>query len=338
GEPLVRPDILSLIAKARQLGLHIVLSTNGTLLDEKTANQLASYKISYVGISLDGLGKTNDYFRGVEGTFERALRGFRACVNAGVKVGLRLTLTKHTGKDLDAIFDLIEKEGVNRACFYHLVPSGRGKDVVTLDPQESRRAIDTILQRTKDFHSRGLRKEILTVDNHCDGPYMYLKLLEEGNPRAEEVYNLLKWNGGGLYSSGVGIGCIDNIGNVHPDQFWSHYTLGNIRQRPFSQIWTDTSEPLLGKLKNRKPNLKGRCAECKFVNLCGGSFRVRADIATGDPFAPDPACYLTDEEIGLKTITQVRRNYTDINNAPKLGGICACQQTHTVKKSLRRSV
>ena len=67
--------------------------------------------------------------------------------------------------------------------------------------------------------------------------------------------------------------------------------------RPFSEIWTDTSEPLMGRLKEKKNHVKGRCARCRWLDVCGGNFRVRAEAATGDLWAPDPACYLTDEEI-----------------------------------------
>ena len=141
--------------------------------------------------------------------------------------------------------------------------------------------------------------DILTVDNHVDGVYVYLKLLAEGYSRAEEVWGLLTWNGGGLYSSGVGIGCIDYEGHVHPDQFWWRYDLGGVRERPFSEIWLDPDEPLLQGLRDRRSRIKGRCRLCKFFDACGGSLRVRADAYFGDSWAPDPACYLSDDEIGL---------------------------------------
>jgi radical SAM protein with 4Fe4S-binding SPASM domain len=144
---------------------------------------------------------------------------------------------------------------------------------------------------------RGLSKEVLTVDNHCDGPYVYLRMLKEQSPRAADVLQLLQYNGGN--SSGIGIGCISWDGTVHPDQFWRHYSFGNVRERKFSEIWSDTSEPLMRKLKERKPYLKGRCATCKWLNICNGNFRVRAEAKTGDIWACDPACYLTDEEIGI---------------------------------------
>jgi radical SAM protein with 4Fe4S-binding SPASM domain len=155
------------------------------------------------------------------------------------------------------------------------------------------------LEKTKRYKNQGRQTDILTVDNHVDGVYIYLKLKENEPVRANEVWKLLEWNGGGLYSSGVGIGCIDFHGKVHPDQFWWHYDLGNVRDRKFSEIWSDVNDPILAGLKNRRGFIKGRCRLCKYFNICGGSLRVRADLHFSDPRAPDPACYLTDEEIGL---------------------------------------
>src|SRR3990172_1387140 len=181
--------------------------------------------------------------------FELVVRGFKACVGVGQRVGLRLTLTRHNFTTLHGIFDFIERERIDRACFYHLVYSGRGGQIAEddLSREETRQAIDIILERTEDFHTRGLNKEILTVDNHVDGIYLYLKLLQKDPARAAQVLKLLTWNGGGMYSSGVGIADIDFQGNVHADQFWMHYSFGTVRQRPFSQIWADTSDPLMAR-------------------------------------------------------------------------------------------
>jgi radical SAM protein with 4Fe4S-binding SPASM domain len=273
------------------------------LITDDTARMIKVAGFTYVGISLDGIGEINDKFRGVGGAFDRAVRGFKACVNVGQRVGLRLTLTRHNFMNLHGIFDFIEREQIDRACFYHLVYSGRGGQIAEddLSREETRQALDIILERTEDFHKRGLNKEILTVDNHVDGIYLYLKLLGKDPARADQVLKLLTWNGGGMYSSGVGIGDIDFQGNVHADQFWMHYSFGNVRQRPFSQIWTDTSDPLMAGLKNRRAKIKGRCAPgiCKWFEACGGALRVRADLVYNDPWAPEPACYLTDEEIGF---------------------------------------
>lgn len=306
GEPLMRPDLFDLIQYAGQRGLRTVISTNGTLITADVAKRIKDCGVSYVGISLDGIGKINDKFRGVEGAFERAVQGIRNCVAVGVRVGLRLTLTKKNVEDLEAFFGFFESEAIERACFYHFVPSGRGGTIASEDltHSQSRDAVETILAKTRQFKEVGRKTDILTVDNHVDGVYLYLKLLKENPVRAEKVWKLLTWNGGGLYSSGIGIGCIDFNGKVHADQFWCHYDLGDIHNRPFSEIWTDSNEPLLKGLRNRRAYIKGRCRHCKFFDACGGSLRVRADLHFGDPWAPDPACYLTDEEIGLNAEKQ----------------------------------
>ena len=299
GEPLMREDLFELAAFAIKCGIRPVISTNGTLITDKVAKRIKETGFGYVGISLDGIGDVNDQFRGVKGAFNAAMRGFEACIEIGQKVGLRLTMTRRNFTDLGAIFDFIEQEKIPRACFYHLVYTGRGSDMMKddLTREQSRRAVDLIMDRTMDFHRRGLDKDILTVDNHCDGPYLYMRMLREKSERAEEVMQLLQWNGGN--QSGVGIGCIDNCGDVHADQFWQDYAFGSVRERRFSEIWMDTSDPIMAGLKNRKALLRGRCAEtrCRWVDVCNGNFRSRAIAAYGDTWAEDPACYLTDEEI-----------------------------------------
>ena len=299
GEPLMRQDMFELGAYARELGMRPVISTNGTLISKSVAAKIKEIGFSYVGISLDGVGETNDKFRGVKGAFDAAIKGFENCLSIGQKVGLRLTLTRENVKDLPAIFDLIEELNIPRACFYHLVYTGRGAGIVDddLSHEQTRNAFDLILDRSMNMHRRGIDKDILMVDNHCDGVYLYMRLLKEDPERAKQVYELLKANGGN--ASGVAIGCVDNLGNVHADQFWQSHTFGNVRERPFSEIWTDTSDPIMANLKNRKSLLSGRCAHenCRWVDVCNGNFRARAIAVYGEPWMQDPACYLTDDEI-----------------------------------------
>lgn len=301
GEPLMRKDLFKLIEHASNKNIRPVLSTNGTLIDRDAARAIKDAGIVYVGISLDGMEPVNDEFRGVKGAFSRAMAGFGHCVAVGQRVGLRLTLTRQNYGDLNSIFDFIEREGINRACFYHLVYSGRGGNLFAgdLTHRQSRDAMDIIMSRTRDFFDRGKDINILTVDNHADGVYIYLKLKESGDARAEEVRRLLAWNGGGAHSTGVGIANIDFFGNVHPDQFWQDYSFGNIRERSFGDIWTDESDPLMKGLKHKADYIKGRCRLCDHRELCTGAMRVRALRAFGDPWAPDPQCYISDGEIGL---------------------------------------
>lgn len=299
GEPFMRPDLSELAAYAVEKGMRAVVSTNGTLISKDMAKVLKKIGLSYVGISLDGMEEVNDHFRGVKGAFAGAMRGIRNCREAGIKVGLRFTINKLNVAEIPAIFDLLEQEEVPRICFYHLVYAGRGSKLVEEDlaHEETRRVVDIIIDRTADLHRRGKPKEVLTVDNHADGPYVYLRMVKENSPRAAEVLELLKMNEGN--NSGRGIGCISWDGSVHADQFWRYYSFGNVRQRPFSEIWTDLSNPLMAALKNKKAHVQGRCAQCKWLDICAGNFRVRAEAVTGDIWAPDPACYLTDKEIGI---------------------------------------
>ena len=301
GEPTMRKDLPELAAYAREKGMRAVISTNGTLIDKSLAKKLKDVGLSYVGISFDGVRETNDKFRGVKGAFDAALEGLHNCQAEGIKVGLRFTINKQNVRDIPAIFDLLEEENIPRVCFYHLVYAGRGSKMVDedLSLEESRKAVDLIIERTKALHEKGFPAEVLTVDNHCDGPYLYLKLLKENPERAAEVFELLSMNQGN--SSGIGFGCVSWDGSVHADQFWRHYSFGNVRERPFSEIWTDLSDELMAGLKNRKPLIKehgDRCAHCKWFDVCNGNFRVRAEAVYGNVWADDPACYLTKEEIG----------------------------------------
>lgn len=301
GEPLMCLDLPELALYARSKGMRAVISTNGTLIDKKMAKVLKEIGLSYVGVSLDGMRETNDKFRGFKGAFDLALKGMRNCLAEGIKVGLRFTINKKNVKDIPAIFDLLEKEKIPRVCFYHLVYAGRGSKLVDEDltHEESRKTLDLIMDRTKEMHERGFPIEVLTVDNHCDGPYVYFRLLKEDPERAKDVFELLQMNQGN--STGIGIACVSWDGSVHADQFWRHYSFGNVKERKFSEIWTDTSNELMKGLKNRKALIKAnadRCARCKWFDICNGNFRVRAEAIYDNVWADDPACYLTKEEIG----------------------------------------
>jgi 12,18-didecarboxysiroheme deacetylase len=299
GEPLMRPDILELIASARRRGVRSVLSTNGTLITFALARELKNLELSYAGISLDGLEQTHDRFRGMKGAFGRAMAGLQACQEAGIKVGLRFTINRRNLQDIPGIFSLLRERDIPRVCFYHLVYAGRGSRLIEedLSHEQTREVVDRIIDLTRDLFDSGHPKEVLTVDNHADGVYLYLRVKREAPPRAAGVLELLRMNGGN--SSGHGIGCVSWDGSVHADQFWRHHTFGNVRNRPFGEIWTDLSDPLMAKLKNKKAHVKGRCARCRYLELCGGNLRVRAEAVTGDLWEADPACYLSDEEIGL---------------------------------------
>ncbi len=308
GEPMIHPRFFDLVESASSAGLKLTISTNGTLITEEKAALLKAAQVAYVGISLDGIGEIHDHFRRKEGAFDAAVRGFRHCHAVGQKTGLRLTLTKHNVENIDRILDFIEEEEIQRVCFYHLVPAGRGSELQVLSPEAARRAIDTLIARVETWHAQGVDRELLTVTQPADGAYLLVRMERENHPNLEEARRLLKWNGGGANSSGRGIANIDTQGNVHPDQFWQDVLLGNVKLQPFSEIWegrnpvsaeTLASIRSIGQLssEDRQARLSGPCAGCRWFGICGGGFRTRAAFANdGDLWGSDPGCYLREEE------------------------------------------
>ncbi len=308
GEPLVHPRFFDLVEKASSAGLKLTISTNGTLITPEKAALLKKANVAYVGISLDGIGKIHDEFRRKEGAFDAAVRGFRACHEVGQKTGLRLTLTRHNVENIERILDFIEEEQIQRVCFYHLVPAGRGASLQVLTPDESRHALDTLIARVEAWGRQGVNRELLTVAQPADGAYLLLRMQRESHPNFDEARRLLSWNGGGANSSGRGIANIDTQGNVHPDQFWQDITLGNVKFQPFSQIWDGqnaASADTLGDIRSigtltqeqRQARMVGPCANCRWFKICGGGFRTRAAYGNGGTlWGSDPGCYLNDQE------------------------------------------
>lgn len=297
GEPLLKKDIFALAQFAKDKSIRTALSTNGTLITQNVANEIKKSGFFYVGISLDGAKKINDWFREKTGAFNQALMGIRNCQRAGLKVGLRFTLTRYNFRDLPYIFDLVEKEKIARLCLYHLVYAGRGSNLKNQDLTfaEKRKTLGFIWKKVLDFKQRQLNIEVLTVDNHSDGVWIYLRLKKIDSKEAKQVLRILRDQGGN--SSGIRIACVDNYGNMYPDQFWRTHHLGNLRQKKFSDIWQDKENKFLLALRNRRPLLKGRCSRCKHMAICNGNFRVRSEAVFGDLWQEDPACYLTEREI-----------------------------------------
>ena len=267
------------------------------LITNDLARKIRDEGFDYVGVSLDGIGENNDRFRGKRGAFDCALRGIRSCLSAGQNVGVRFTVTRHNLGDLEGLVDLVEREGIRRICFYHLVYAGRGGDMRgdDLTHEETRRCVDRLGEWAASLASRGVPTEVLTVDNHADGPYIYMKLERENPTRAKTALDFLRASGGNR--SGIGIANVDSLGNVHPDQFLQSVSVGNVRERKFSELWQDAPHEILRRLRDRQSSLKGRCARCRFLDICNGNFRARAEAVSGDLWGEDPACYLTDEEI-----------------------------------------
>ncbi|MDA1097667.1 MAG: heme d1 biosynthesis radical SAM protein NirJ [Proteobacteria bacterium] len=303
GEPLLRPDIFEISAKAKEMGFYVGLSTNGTLIDESNIDAIQGADYNYVGISLDGIGATHDAFRRRQGAYAASVKGARLCLDAGIKVGLRFTMTLDNAHELPNLLAMVEDQQIDKFYLSHLNYAGRGNRNRADDAQHAttRQAMDLLFDTAWEHAQRGLETEFVSGNNDADGVYL-LFWLQRCFPERPDLFahmqaKLEQWGGN---SSGVNVANIDNLGNVHPDTMWWHYDLGNVRQRPFSKIWPDTTDPIMAGLKQSPRQIKGRCGGCQHFAICGGNTRVRALQLTGDPWAEDPACYLTDQEIGIE--------------------------------------
>jgi heme d1 biosynthesis radical SAM protein NirJ len=299
GEPLLRPDIFEIAARAKALGFYVGLSTNGTLIDDRLIGPIGAAGFDYVGISLDGIGATHDAFRRQQGAFDRSLTAARLCRSHGIKVGLRFTLTVDNAHQLPALLRLADAEGIGKFYLSHLNYAGRGNKNRGDDAPfaATRRALDLLFASAWLAVVRGDDKEFVTGNNDADGAYLLKWAGRQFPDRIAHLRaKLVEWGGN---ASGVHVANIDNRGDVHPDTFWWHYRLGNVRERPFSAIWQDSADPIMAGLKSRPRRIGGRCRTCAHFDICGGNTRVRALQLTGDPWAEDPGCYLTNAEIGI---------------------------------------
>jgi heme d1 biosynthesis radical SAM protein NirJ len=299
GEPLLRPDIFAISQRAKDMGFYVGLSSNGTLIDQNNIDDIVKAGYNYVGISIDGMRETHDNFRRKQGSFDEAMRGIRLCRDAGIKVGLRFTLTQHNKHDLPALLQLMDEENIDKFYLSHLNYAGRGNKNRRDDLHHNmtREAMNLLFDTCWRDVQSGRRREFVTGNNDADGVYLLLWVREHMPEHAEKLETMLKRWGGN--ASGVNIANIDNEGKVHPDTMWWDYTIGNVKQRPFSEIWTDTSDPLMAGLKMQSRPVEGRCAACGYLDICGGNTRTRAWQLSGNFWAEDPGCYLDNEEIGV---------------------------------------
>lgn len=297
GEPLLRTDLFELLAEAKQLSLRTVISTNGTLIDPTTAEKLAEVGVSYVGISIDGEESFHDKFRQSNGCFKAALTGIVNCQKADLKTGLRFTITKQNTEQIPSVFGIAAEADIRRICFYHLVRAGRAKKLNDQSPtiEQIRTAVDKIIENTKQAVQKNSIDEVLTVGNHADGPYLLLKMIAEKKPLYEKAEQLLLTNGGN--KTGEKIACVAWDGRIHPDQFWRNYSLGNVKNKSFKEIWNNPDEPVLKKLRNKDKFADKRCLTCKWFDLCKGNFRFLGSEPAEKNWLLEPPCYLANSEI-----------------------------------------
>ncbi len=304
GEPLMRPDIFDISRRAKEMGFYVGLSSNGTLITEKNIDAIAEVEYDYVGISLDGMRTVHDRFRRKQGAFDESMAGIRLCRDINIKIGLRFTLTQDNASELPELFQLMEDEDIGKFYLSHLNYAGRGNRNRSSDLhyQMTRQAMNLLFETCWQDVINGRKREFVTGNNDADSIYLLQWIRQNFPQHYDNLYQqLLRWGGN---ASGVNIANIDNLGNVHPDTMWWDYDLGSVKSRPFSEIWQDTSDPLMAGLKSGQRPLEGRCAQCKHLGICGGNSRTRAWQLTGNPWAEDPGCYLSDAEIDVSDMPQ----------------------------------
>lgn len=282
GEPLERADLFELLEYSKNLGLRTVLSTNGNLISSQTAGKLFAAGVKYAGISIDGTQETHDSFRGIKGSFEAALNGIKNCRDNGVKAGLRFTITNRNYNQIGEIFGIAAKNQISRICFYHLISAGRAaENNLKCTNEQTRQVLDNIMKYSQEFAPLGIT-EVLTVGNHADSGYILNRLKKENSNLYYKSYKLLEKFGGNKI--GTKIFAVDAEGNVHPDQFWKQFTMGNIREQKLNEILRNSF-----KMFNDKTVFApDRCKRCRWLNICGTNLRDGV---------LEPKCYLNDEEI-----------------------------------------
>ncbi len=297
GEPLLHPDIFSISQRAKDMGFYVALSSNGTLITEDNIEKIAAINYQYIGISLDGMEQTHDQFRQKPGSFKDSIRGIRLCRKHGIKAGIRFTLTQDNVYDFPDMLKLMDDEDIDKFYLSHLNYGGRGnknrKDDAAF--QMTRQVMDQLFEACLNWEQQGIEREIVTGNNDADAVYFLHWVRKNFPEQVQHIKTKLEQWGGN--ASGVNVANIDNLGNVHPDTFWWHYHLGNVKERPFSEIWQDISDPLMARLKQNPRPLKGRCQSCGYQKICNGNTRVRAQQIYNDAWAEDPGCYLTADEI-----------------------------------------
>jgi len=298
GEPLIRKDIFEISDYMRKEGIITYLSTNGLYINEKNVDKIID-KFNYIGISIDGIGKIHDEFRGLEGAFDKSIDSIKLIQAHGGNAGIRFTMTKETENSFYDIFKLAEDLNVDKLYLSHLVYSGRGLDNLSIDitKEKRREFVDFIIDKALEYQEIGKKMDIVTGNMEMDAIILLEKFSKKYPQLRDEMIKRLKnWGGN---SAGYRLGNIDWLGKVKPDPFFP-FVIGDMTKMRFDEIWLNDKNEILQKLRKKPRVLSGKCKECGVLDICNGGSRSRAYAISGDLWAEDPSCYLSDEERGVK--------------------------------------
>ncbi len=296
GEPLIRKDIFKIANAMREKSIMTYLSTNGLYINEKNVNKIIQ-TFDYIGISIDGIGKVHDNFRGLDGAFDKSIGAIKLIQQNGGNAGIRFTMTKETEDSFYDIFELAEELNVNKIYLSHLVYSGRGLENLKIDISKEKRLefVNFIIDKALKYEEEGKDIDVVTGNMEMDA-IVLLEKFSMKYPKLKEqmLQRLIAWGGN---SAGNRLGNIDFLGKVKPDPFFP-FTVGDINEKSFDNIWLDKNNEILARLRQHPREISGKCSTCGVKHICNGGSRSRAYALYNDLWAEDPSCYLNEQQRG----------------------------------------
>jgi AdoMet-dependent heme synthase len=279
GDPLKRPDLLPIVQHARRRGVRTSLTPSTTpLLVKEAIVELKESGLMRLAISLDGsTAELHDGFRGVAGSYKRSLEAIQWCHEAELPVQVNTTVSRRNFDDLDNMIDLLVKLRVVLWSVFFLVPTGRAQlaDLLTSDEHEQVFAKLYEASKRVKFH-------IKTTEGQHYRRYVLQQKAQRPDARSKE--DLIASAPRGV-NDGKGFVFVSHTGEVFPSGFLP-LSAGNILWEPLAEIYQNA--PLFRALRDSS-QLKGKCGECEYKEICGGS-RARAYAFTHDPLAEEPRC------------------------------------------------
>ena len=278
GDPMKRPDIFDLIRYSVSIGLRTNISPSATpLLTNEGIDQFKACGISRMAISLDGPdAASHDGFRGVEGTFDRAIEALRHAQTIGLETQQQTTVTRHNMHRLGEIADIVEATGGKMWSLFFLVVTGRAHAEDDLTAEEYEKVFEFLYERSKTASF-----QIKTTEAMHYRRYVAQRRKAEG---LKDRPGSGSFRSAGV-SDGKGFVFVSHTGEICPSGFLT-IPAGNVKQESLVDVYRNSR---LFNLLRDVDQREGKCGYCEFRNLCGGS-RARAYATTGDYLAEDPRC------------------------------------------------
>lgn len=295
GEPTTNPHIISYIELTRELGMYPALATNGyTLSKEVVLNKFVDAGLEFIQISIDGLNpETHDSFRGVKGSWNKAIKAVENSVEADLFVEVATTVTTNNINEIPDIIEFVRDLGAHWFMIYNFIPTGNGSNNTEMDisPQNRFKLLKTAYNKNinGDMQVLSTAPQYATVAESLQSTSSSVIPTHFYNPKYEnsQLMQLAEFVGG--CGAGRFYMAIEPNGDLYPCVFFPHddaLLLGNLLDDDFEHVWQNNT--LLNNLRN-KDLLQESCGSCESKNICGGC-RARAYTYFNDVLAPDPGC------------------------------------------------